>query len=447
MEIIIHGKPLDASERYTSGIDQTLARKIIDEFFALGTLKEPEALVVEARYWQKTWTSVYTLLLSKTVQDTAGRGSYFAISLVLPQKYCGMVSSVYRLMEKIVKEDVLGVYLNSNLQYIVPNFENAAAFEKLCAKLKSAYANFEKAYDNLFQPQATFTNDAYCSIYDCDSLAFVQLLRKKGRVIVTEKEDTKDDLAALSTKYRQEAQNAKNDAETKSLKITKLESYVKQLEDAAKKANSTESRKLNELRQQIASLTSQNEQVNQKCQTAQKQYEELREKVAQAVASLGVTKSPPRYEHPPKKKKTSFSAYLPLVNTLLLLLLAVGLLLNLKGCSKGSHSTQDVEEIKAQVGLLNVSQNEELSEKDGEIRDLRANNDLLKQELESYKTEISNKDNSIRQKEDLITQLKQEINRLKQPKKGIAKSKQVESAGEKVPPPQKTSEGGDPTKQ
>ena len=437
MEIIIHGKPLDASERYTSGIDQTLARKIIDEFFALGTLKEPEALVVEARYWQRTWTSVYTLLLSKSVQDRAGRNSYFAISLVLPQKYCGIVSSVYKLLEKVIKEDVLGVYLNSNLQYIVPNFENAAAFEKLCAKLKSAYANFEKAYDNLFQPQATFTNDAYCSIYDCDSLAFVQLLRKKGRVIVTEKEDTKDDLAALSTKYRQEAQNAKNDAETKSLKITKLESYVKQLEDAAKKANSTESRKLNELRQQITSLTSQNEQVSQKCQTAQKQYEELREKVAQAVASLGVPKSPPRS---PKKKKTNFSAYLPLVNTLLLLLMAMGLLLNLKGCSKSNHSTQDVD---AQVGLLNVPQNEELSEKDGEIRDLRANYDLLKQELESYKTEISNKDNSIKQKEDLIASLKKEIDRLK-PKKKKEDSQKNESGTQKgiSDSPKGASEGG-----
>lgn len=428
MEIIIHGKPLDASERYTSGIDQTLARKIIDEFFAFGTVKEPEALVVEARYWQRTWTSVYTLLLSKTVRDTAGRGSYFAISLVLPQKYCGMVSSVYKLLEKVVKEDVLGVYLNSNLQYIVPNFENAAAFEKLCAKLKSAYANFEKAYDNLFQPQATFTNDAYCSIYDCDSLAFVQLLRKKGRVIVTEKEDTKDDLAALSSKYRQEAQIAKNDAEAKSSKIMKLESLVKQLEDAVKKANSTESRKLNELRQQISSLTSQNEQVNQKCQTAQKQYDELREKVAQAVASLGVTKSPTRYEHPPKKKKTNFSAYLPALNTLLIFLMAMGLLLNLKGCSKDSKSIQDVEEINAQVGLLNVRQNEELSEKDGEIRDLRVNYDLLKQELELCKTDIRNKDNSIRQKDDLITQLKQEINRLKQPKQKKVNSPKSENS-------------------
>ena len=386
MEIIIHGKPLDASERYTSGIDQTLARKIIDEFFAFGTVKEPEALVVEARYWQRTWTSVYTLLLSKTVRDTAGRGSYFAISLVLPQKYCGMVSSVYKLLEKVVKEDVLGVYLNSNLQYIVPNFENAAAFEKLCAKLKSAYANFEKAYDNLFQPQATFTNDAYCSIYDCDSLAFVQLLRKKGRIIVTEKEDTKDDLAALSSKFRQEAQIAKNDAEAKSSKIMKLESLVKQLEDAVKKANSTESRKLNELRQQISSLTSQNEQVNQKCQTAQKQYDELREKVAQAVASLGVTKSPTRYEHHPKKKKTKISAYLPALNTLLIFLMAMGLLLNLKGCSKDSKSTQDVEEINEQVELLR----EQLSRKEQENLSLQDENSKLGQTLSQFQEDTQN---------------------------------------------------------
>ena len=64
MDVIIHGKPLDASECFSPGINKELARKIIGEFFSMGSIKESEALIVDARYWEGTWNSVYTLLLS-----------------------------------------------------------------------------------------------------------------------------------------------------------------------------------------------------------------------------------------------------------------------------------------------------------------------------------------------------------------------------------------------
>ena len=403
MEIIIHGKPLDASERYTAGIDHELARRIIADYFAIGSVKEPEALFVEARYWKGTWISVYTLLLSQKVKDTAGRGSYFAISLVLPQKYCVLISYVYNLLEKVVKENVLGVYLNSNVQYIVSNFENATAFEKLCSKLQSSYAslgNVEKVYDGTFQQKATFTNDTYCSIYDCDSLAFVELLKNKGRIIITEKEDTKDDIAALSIKYRQEAQTAKNDAQLKASKIIELERTIKQLETDVQGVKLKESRKLIDLKQELASLKNQYEQVKQNSQAAQQQYENLRGKVEQAVASLGGTKI--QYNTPPKKKKRKISDYLPAINTMFLFFLAIVLLLNMKVCSKANQSLKDSEKAKAPVEFFDSKRSQELQKKDEEISNLQEELSSVKKEMESYK-------NVIKTKEEQITRLEKTI--------------------------------------
>lgn len=392
MEIIIHGKPLDASERFTTGIDQTLARKVISDYFAFGSLKEPEALVVEARYWQRTWTSVYTLLLSQTVKDKAGRGSYFAISLVVPQRYCLLVSEVYYLLEKVVNENVLGVYLNSNLQYIVPNFENAAAFEKLCAKLQSAYTNQEKEYDTRFQPQAAFGTDTYCSIQDCDSLAFIQLLRDKGRIIVTEKAETKDALAAQGAKFKQATQRAQTELQEQVQKVTELEKRISQMTDAAREASNKSSGKVKSLEEQIVMLKKEKEQLSQKKADSENALEQLRDKTIQAVKLLGVTENQTKSHDSPNaifntkrsKKSIDYMGYLPVANTVLVLFIAIGLLLNFKGCSHDEKMMQELDTAKTQVFSLK----EQLSQKDEEITSLRDNNEALQQTLMQYRTEL-----------------------------------------------------------
>ena len=427
MEIIIHGKPLDSSERYTPGVNQELARKIIKDFFAFGQqVKEPEAMVVEARNWQGIWVSVYTYFLSQKVKDTAGRISYFAISLVLPQKYCTMVSDVYYLLEKVIKENVLGVYLNSNLQYIVSNFENVAAFEGICSNLNSAYKNFEKAYDDSFRPQGQFTNDLYCSIYDCDSLAFLELLQSKGRVIITEKEDRKDYLAALSSKYYKEAEAAKSEVQSKSSKITDLERQVKQYKDAAEKVHSNESRKLSGLQQQITSLTNENEQLKQKSAAAQKQYEDLQGRVAQAkasvdqaMASFGVLKSVPKYGVKKEKEtKKSLSSYTDNYHIPMILLILMAFVLFLfflfNGCSRDNltaNSEEVIEQSKSDAKnledeILNLKDEilnlkDEISKKDEEIS-------ALNSVVVSCKDELEKKDKTINKlREDLQKQNQQ----------------------------------------
>lgn len=393
MDIIIHGKPLDASERFTAGIDRALATNIIKDFFGNVSLKDDEALVVDARYWNGAWVSVYTLRLGQNVvkdmSENSGRPSYFAISLVIPQSYCISISQVYYLLEKVVKENVIGVYLNKNLRYICPNFEDSIAFERLCTNLKSSYKNLEVAFDRLFQPQAILSNDSYCNIEDCDSLAFVQLLKNKGRVIVTEKAETKAALVAQSSKYRLEAQQAQRESQERAQRIIELENSLAQMANEAKEANSKSSGKVKKLEEQVVFLKKENEQLNQEKQNSQNILQKLRENVTQAMSFLDVSgvhhkkqETISNSQGTKKSKMTDYVGYLLLINTLLILVVIMGLLINYKGCSDVDKTVEGTEAVKEEVEKLN----EQLTQKEEMIDSLKKENKILLQ----YKTEMEN---------------------------------------------------------
>ena len=387
MDVIIHGKPLDASERFSSGIDKELARKIIGDFFAIGSVKESEALIVDARNWKGTWNSVYTLLLSQNVKDSADRGSYFAISLIIPQKYCCLISEVYKLLENVVRENVLGVYLNKNLKYIVSNFDDSVAFEKLCSKLESSYVNLEKPFDSSFKPQV-LNNDTYCSIHDCDSLSVIQLLKDKGRVIITENTETKDALAAQSVKYYQMAQKAQGEIQQKTTKINELESQLSQMENAARQANTSASGKVQKLELKISELENSAQQLEIGKQNAESALSDLKKILAQAAPFL----EEPRPSHGNSKaskkdggkynsnsERININRYLPLLNTLLLVLV-LGLFVSLKGCSGiTSESGNDLlDSLKSAV-----------TEKEQIIERLQYEKDELQTEFNQCSTDLN----------------------------------------------------------
>lgn len=402
MEIIIHGKPFDRSSRFTAGMDKVIAEKIIDDFFGNTAFKEKEVLVVDARYWNRKLVSVYTLWLGKSVKDMAengGRDSYFAISLIIEGYYCSSVSLVYDLLEKIVRECVIGTYLNNNLRYIVHDFEDTSAFERLCSNLRSSYRNLEKAFDNSFQPQATFSNDTYYSIKDCDSLAFVDTLKKKGRIIVTENAETKDVLAAQSVKFRQEAQQAINELQTKKVKIAELEKRIAQREDTVRQADSLVSGKVRKLEEQIVSLNTENKRLVLEKENINRTLQELREKMVQAVSILGVTKqqtsstevrSKGNNKKSPSKHKNEFAYYLPAVNTLLILFMLVGLFLNLRR-SSGDHSMEKNPD-NAKIDSLEW----QIAQRDKEIITLQEAKEQLEQSLNQY---MDNQKNIMRNSE------------------------------------------------
>lgn len=428
MEVIIHGKPLDASERFSSGIDKELARKIIEEFFAIGSVKESEALIVDARNWKGTWNSVYTLLLSQNVKDCADRGSYFAVSLIIPQKYCCLISEVYKLLENVVRENVLGVYLNKNLKYIVSNFDDSVAFEKLCSKLESSYVNLEKTFDSSFKPQV-LNNDAYCSIHDCDSLSVIQLLKNKGRVIITENTETKDSLAAQSMKYYQMVQKAQGEIQQKNAKINELESQLSQMENAARQANTSASGKVRELKLKISELENDVKILKTDKQNAESALSDLKKILAQAAPFLEKPEPSHRNQKAVKQdggrnkcnnERVNINRYLPLLNTLLLVLvLGFFVSLSFKGCSdSGTVDNPQMEEMKDQIkekdqiidSLMHKCDSAQQTFNEGQddfVQELQNNmNDLLSQ-LDNFK-----KDNDKLKKQN--NELNNQISKLKQ---------------------------------
>lgn len=401
MDIIIHGKPVDTSERCTAGINKTLAQDIISGFFGY-TAKESEELIVDVRNWDGTWVSVYTLFLSQNVIGKDNRSTYFAISLILPHRYCCVISEVYHLLEQVVREQVLGVYLNNNLKYIVSNFEDTAAFDRLCSKLQASYVNLEKDFDRSFRPQTIFSNDNYCSIYDCDSLAFVNLLKNKGRVIVTENAQTKDALAAQSAQFYQEAQLAKAELSSKTAKIAELEEKNSQLEEAGRKESQTKKNKVKELEGQIKTLQAENQKVSNRLSESQQALKDFRGNVAEAIQSINLPnqKTIEQMDEgvtPASKKTTSFSVveYLPAVNTLLIMgVLVVLFLMIFMGKSFGKAEQQGNDSEAALVDSLN----DELDHKDFEIAALRESNEKLVQTLEQYKADLDNTMNLLQEK-------------------------------------------------
>jgi len=409
MEIIIHGKPLDASERCSAGIDPSLARKIIDEYFrGFGTIRESEALIVEARYWQGGWSSVYTLLLSQQVKDRAGRGSYFAISLLLPRMYHCLVSDIYYLLEKLVRENVIGTYLDKNLQYLVHNFEDNTAFDKLCINLQSSYSPCGKAFDNGFKPQATLPSDTYCSIYDCDALSFVNLLKTKGRIIVTENTPSKDSLAAQSAKYHQEAVQAQSEALAKTRVINDLNARISKLEEQAQQANSSVTGKMKEQEKRLASLQNEKTNAEKKAQELQVSLAELRNNVAKAASLLGANIQQggiaQRTDNPSfntqKPAHITFMEYLPAVNTILIFLLTLGMFIRSCGNST-AHTGQEALDAALKEATEAKTQVESLSEqmklKDEEIISLRQANESLQSTIDQSR---KNMEDAMRQMQE-----------------------------------------------
>ena len=409
MEIIIHGKPLDASERCSKGVEQSFARKIIDEYFrGSGSIRESEALIVEARYWQGSWTSVYTLLLSQQVKDRAGRGSYFAISLLLPRMYHCLVSDIYYLLEKLVRENVIGTYLDKNLQYQVQNFEDNTAFDRLYQNLQSSYSPCEKAFDNGFKPQASLLNDTYCSIYDCDALSFVNLLKVKGRIIVTEQAVSKDKLAAQSAKYHQEALQAQSEVQAKTKVINDLNARISRLEEQAQQASSSVGGKMKELEKRLASLQNEKTDAEKKAQEMQASLAELRNNVAKAASLLGVNLQQggitQRTDYPSfntqKPTRSTFMEYLPAVNTILILLLTLGVFI--KSCGNtAAHNEQEALDAALKEAAEAKTQVESLSEqmklKDEEIISLRQANESLQSTIDQSR---KNMEDAMRQMQE-----------------------------------------------
>ena len=379
MDIIIHGKPLAGSSCVTSGIDSSLAQKIVQEFFeAMSGMKEKESLVVDARYWKDSWYSVYTYFLAKNIKDTAGRESYFALSLIIPQKYCCLVSQVYSLLQTIVKESVVGVYLSQNGQYIVQDLSDTAKFKRLCDNLMGKYVNLEEKFDAGFKPSSLLSNDTYCNLLDCDSKALVNLLKTKGRIIVTESAATKDSLAQQASAYARQVQQLQAEVNTNKTTIEAQNKQILQLQEVARKASDSQAGQVKQLEMKVSNLQAENAKLTNNKSSLQTSYDTLVTKVKQLAEGLKMPGGLPPNPPTSHRKRN----YLPALNTFLIVLLSLLVSAFLfKDCSGNGKIKEDEQADLVVDGVpLQKLQNEvadlqnKLSEKDSAL--LIKNNEL-----------------------------------------------------------------------
>ena len=138
-------------------------------------IKEQEVLIVDVRNWKNKWYSIYTLWLGGYITDTVDRSSFLAISIVVPNQYFCLVSAVYDTLKNAYLNSIVGTYISSKGEYIVQNFNNDSAFERLLNTINSNFVNLSENFDNNFKQDnnEAITNCCY-NLLDCDSKAFVE---------------------------------------------------------------------------------------------------------------------------------------------------------------------------------------------------------------------------------------------------------------------------------
>ncbi len=339
MEIIIHGKPNAGSSKSTSPSD-VLSQKIVGDFFdRRDEIVDQEALIVDARNWNGIWYSVYTYRLFnlKEISENVGRSTYFAISLIIPNSYCCLVSEVFAMLRKVYNESILGTYISDKGKYIVQNFDDSIAFEKVIKSIKDNYANLEENFDSKFVPQPNLSNEKRYSILDCDSKSFIQCLRTSGRIIVTETEKSKDDLLTKTNEYVQKLNQAQTEILDKNKQIEKLNKNIDQLGKDLSEANNSTKGKVQKLQNDLISLSTVKENLQKERDELNDLYNGIKEKFDNVANILGLSKSQNNaiVNKSQVKSKSAISGwynFIPLVNTLLILLLMLILLFNIKGC-------------------------------------------------------------------------------------------------------------------
>lgn len=376
-DLILHGKPNAGSHKATNGLDGMFCQNLVDNFFqSMDNIKDPQVLIVDARNWKGTWYSVYTFWLGKNITDTANRTSFLAISMVVPKQYVCLVSAVYNSFSKICKDYVIGTFINNNGKYIVQDFNDNVAFEKLYDLLKNDLVNLAEDFDSSFKQHQETVSNCYYNFIDCDSKAFVEDLKKNGRVFVTTTFDSKDARLVNTNKYFRELEVAKGELTTKDSEIKKLSQQIKELEDQISAKNNRESGSINTLNTEVATLTQENTTLKSNLSSLNdsiSKYEETRTKIVQLLGAKFVgqnvqdkTKQFDNENNNPKpfKVKNVF----PLINTVLLILLL--LTTSFKGCGSGISELASFADSTSLDELKN--ENEELKvlikQKDDQIK-------------------------------------------------------------------------------
>lgn len=374
-EIILNGKPNAGCHKATCGLDEGFCQNLVDKLFqSMNSIKDTETLIVDVRNWKGTWYSVYTLWLGGNILDISNRASFLAVSIVVPKEYYYLVSAVYELLVKAYKNSIIGTYISNKGKYLVSDFGDNSTFENLVAYINSNFINLSESFDDSFKLVTETVAIKYYSLLDCDSKAFVEDLKKCGRIFVSNSYESKDSRLLNTDKIHSELQSAQSELEIKRSKITDLTNKVEELGAQLKNSNSKANKTLYSLQQQLKDLRQEKDSLNEKIlELSQKneKYQEKENKIVQILeANNSINSSPKHPKKPDSYQNFKFIHLLPIVNTILLLLLLITT--GLKSCEPqegtGSHQTLKREDLMLKIEKLESI----IEEKEKQIRTLKS---------------------------------------------------------------------------
>ena len=343
-DIILHGKPNAGSHKTTKGIEDSFCQNLVENFFkSMNYIKEQEVLIVDVRNWKNKWYSIYTFWLGGYITDTAERSSFLAISIVVPNQYFCLVSAVYDTLKNAYLNSIVGTYISSKGEYIVQNFNDDSAFERLLNTINSNFVNLSENFDNNFKQDnnEAITNCCY-NLLDCDSKAFVEDWRKHGRIFVSKTCESKDTRLSNTDKYYKQLQNSKNELQSKLQEIKQLTARIKDLEGMLSSGNSKINKALASLKEQVKALESEKkslEQIVSNLTAENEKHRDIEKQITNILGSITIDSS----DYPNKEEATphriGLKRIIPMINMFLLIVLLFAT--TFKSCSSKIKSSTD----------------------------------------------------------------------------------------------------------
>lgn len=378
-DVILHGKPNSGCHKATRGLEDVFCQNLVKNFFeSMNYIKDQEVLIVDVRNWKNKWYSIYTLWLGGYITDTAERSSYLAISIVVPNQYFCLVSAVYDMLKNAYLNSIVGTYISSKGEYLVQNFDDNSAFERLLNAINSNFVNLSEFFNNNFKQ---VNNDSstyyYYSMLDCDSKAFVEDWKRYGRIFVSKICDSKDMRLSNTDEYYKELQDSKNKLQSKLQEIEQLTARIKELEEMLDSGNSKIKKDLASLKEQVKVLKSEKKSLEQNVSNLSLQNErhcDIEKQITHILGSITIDSS----DNPNKEETTphriGVKRIIPIINMILLIFLLFAT--TFKSC--GSQIKESSEEVQTMNNLQQEIEklNKIIKEKDYQIHILKSNSEL-----------------------------------------------------------------------
>lgn len=379
-DIILHGKPNAGSHKATKGIEEAFCQNLVEKFFqSMNYIKDQEVLIVDVRNWKNCWYSIYTFWLGSNITDTAERSSFLAISIVVPNQYFCLVSAIYDMLKNACINSIVGTYISSKGEYIVQNFDNDSAFERLVNTINSNFINLSENFDNSFKQDNndSITNCCY-NLLDCDSKAFVEDWKKHGRIFVSKTYDSKDKRLSNTDMYYKELQKSKNELQSKLQDIKKLTTRIKELEGLLSSENSKINKTLAALKEQAKNLDSEKKSLEQKVSNLNSENEKHRDiekQITNILGSITIDSSDIPNKEEATPHRIGLKRIIPMINMFLLIFLLFAT--TFKSCGllikeSSDEEVQTVNNLQQEIEKLNKI----IKEKDNQIHILKSNSEL-----------------------------------------------------------------------